>query len=112
MLVGNCNKINVLRPDAIDDGVRKTGNDPPAKATGKRRARLGTDGNPVCGLLHRGKKTQTESIETRLIEFHGLADFRPSLRVEYQLFHDRSFARSSAKTSRAGIPWTTPSRSS
>jgi hypothetical protein len=38
VLVGNCNKINVLLPDAIDDAVRKTGNDPLAKATGKRRA--------------------------------------------------------------------------
>ena len=70
VLVGDRNKINVVLPDAIDDGVRKTGNDPLAKATGKRRACLGARGNPLCGLLRRGKKTQTESLEASIIELH------------------------------------------
>ena len=70
MLVGDRNKINVVLPDAIDDGVRKTGNDPLAKATSKRRACLGAGGDALGGLLDRGKKTETESVEACLIELH------------------------------------------
>ena len=65
VLVGDSNKISVVLPDAIDDAVRKTGNDPLAQATGKRRACLGAGGNTLRGLLKRGKKTETESVEAR-----------------------------------------------
>jgi hypothetical protein len=70
VLVGDSNKIDVVLPDTIDDAVRKAGNDPLAKATGKWRTRLGAGGNTLRGLLNCGKKAEAESIEARLIELH------------------------------------------
>ncbi len=94
VLVGDSHKINVVFPHAIDDAVRKPGNDPLAKAASKRCARLGTGANALCGLLDWGKKPESESLKPRFIELYRLAHFRPSVRVEYCLPHDRSFARS------------------
>ena len=94
VLVGDCNKINVLFPDTVHDAVRKTGDDPLAKATGKRRTCIGAGRNALGGLLDRSKKAEPKSLKACLIELHRLADFRPRIRVEYGLLHERSFARS------------------
>lgn len=94
VLMGDRNKINVFIPDAVDDVVRKSGNDPLAKATGKRRACFGARQDALRGLLDRRKEAEPKSFKACLIELHRRADFRPSLRVEYRLLHERSFARS------------------
>jgi hypothetical protein len=70
VLVSDGNKIDVALPDTIDDAVRKAGNDPLAKATGKRRARLWADGDTLGGSLNCGKEAEAESIEARLVELH------------------------------------------
>jgi hypothetical protein len=70
VLVGDGDKVDVVFPDAINDAVRKPGNDPLAKATGKGCACLGAGGNALYGLLNRGKKAETESVDAPLIELH------------------------------------------
>lgn len=112
MLVSDCDDEDLLLPSPIDDAEGKALNESLPKSTCQRCARIRRADDALCSLLGRRQEALTKSLEVRFIEAGRRIEFRPSRRVELDLDHDDNFARSRAKTSRAGIPRTTPSRSS